>query len=237
MRALILDRTHAVLVDERGHLPEVRGTSARPLRDLEAGLAARGVPALPAPCGSRPTADGRDFAFVVERFAAPAGLAWRALREVTGDDATWDLYTALLLGGYAPSTRALDVWSFGDRPEMAAQLAHLVVCGTKRVTMGWIDATAHSGTPLPYVGGISVVTDGFGYPRVVLETTAVTPTRFADVDAAAAAGEGEGDLTHADWREGHVAYFTREAARYGLVFDDDARIAVETFAIVHVVGA
>ena len=33
--------------------------------------------------------------------------------------------------------------------------------------------------------------------------------------------EGEGDLSHGDWREAHVAYFTREAARYGLTFTEE----------------
>lgn len=59
---------------------------------------------------------------------------------------------------------------------------------------------------------------------------------FGDVDADSAAGEGEGDLTYEDWREGHVAYFTKEAKQHGLTFDDRAKIAVERFEILHVVG-
>ena len=42
--------------------------------------------------------------------------------------------------------------------------------------------------------------------------------------------------THADWREGHIAYFTREAERHGLVFDNRALISVERFEVLHVVG-
>ena len=240
MLALVLDHPHAVLVDEAGRLPAcaARG-DARPLRALEAELAARGL-TLPAPAGSRPAldGDGRDFVFVVDRAQAPApaGLHWRPLREVSADDTLWALYTRCILGGWQPPTRDVDVWSFGDRPEMASQLAHLVACGEKRVTMGWVEAAAASHTPLARAGGVSVVTDAYGYPRLVLRTVRVDDVPFASVDAASAAGEGEGDLSHGDWRDAHVAYFTREAARYGLTFTDEARISVERFEVLHVVG-
>ncbi|CAN5923714.1 hypothetical protein BH11MYX3_BH11MYX3_00160 [soil metagenome] len=236
MQTLILDRTHSVLL-EYDRLPDVAFDGDRPMRTLEAAFAARGL-TLPAPAGSRTRADGkgRDFAFVLDRSTAPTGMHWRPLREVASDDALWQLYIELVLGGYQPPTREVDVWSFGDRPEMAATLVHLVACGEKRVTMGWVDAARCDGTPLAYEGGVSVVTDGFGFPRVVLRTVEVRVVPFGEVDAASAAGEGEGDLSHADWREGHVAYFTREAARLGLVFDDHAKISVERFELLHVVG-
>ena len=230
--ALIFDRAHAVLV-ERDRVPSIRGASARPLVDVEAAFAARGL-ALPSPSGSRACADGRDFAFLIDRRDV-AGMAWRPLRDVVAtDDEVWSLYVEVMLGGWEPPTRALDVWSFGDRPEMASQLAHLVACGTKRATMGWVDAAERDGTPLAYEGGVSVVTDAFGYPRLVLRTTGVRVVPFDAVTADDAAAEGEGDLTYADWREGHIAYFTREAAKLGLAFDPHtARIAVERFELLH----
>ncbi len=237
MLALVVDRTHAVLLDER-RLPDVPLDGARPLQCLSAAFASRGLE-LPAPAGSRARADGRgrDFAFVIDHVDAPRGMTWRPLREVVAaDDTAWELYVELVLGGWLPPTRALDVWSFGNRPEMAAQLVHLVACGAKRVTMGWVDAAKRDGTPLPYEGGVSVVTDGFGYPRVVLRTVEVREVPFGAVDAVSAAGEGEGDLTYEDWRAGHVEYFTREAAHLGLAFDDRALIAIERFEVLHVVG-
>ena len=237
MLALLFDRSHAVLLDH-GRVPDLRLDGTRPMVCVESWFAKRGL-ALPAPAGSRARADGngRDFAFVIEHVEAPAGMAWRPLSEVfAGDDAAWQLYVELMLGGWTPPTRALDVWSFGDRPEMAANLVHLVACGEKRVTMGWVDAAKRDGTPLPREGGVSVVTDGFGYPRVVLRTVEVRELPFDMIDAAAAAGEGEGDLTYEDWREAHVAYFTREAARVGLTFDERALIAVERFEVLHVIG-
>jgi uncharacterized protein YhfF len=236
MLALVLDRTHAVLV-EGDHLPDVRPDGPLRLKSLNADFARRGV-ALPAPAGSRARSDGsRDFAFVIDRVTAPAGMSWRPLREVAADDTLWELYIHLMLGRWRPPARELDVWSFGDRPEMAAQLAHLVACGEKRVTMGWVEASLLDGTPLAYEGGVSVVTDGFGYPRLVLRTAEVRVVPFGEVDEASAAGEGEGDLSHADWHDEHTRYFTAQATALGLVFDDRARISIERFEVLHVVGS
>ncbi len=230
MRALLLDRTHHVLVTDRG-IPEIAVESPRFIKTVEAHFAGLGI-TLPYAAGSRPSTNGgRDFAFVIDRVPAPAGHTWKPLREVSGDDALWSIYVALMLGGYEPPVRTVDVWSFGDKPEMAAQLAHLVVHGQKRATMGWVDAAQKEGTPLAYLNGVSVVTDGFGYPRCVLRSTDVREHAFRDVPEASAAAEAEGDHTYEDWREGHTAYFTREAARLGLSFDDNARISVEHFEV------
>ncbi|HET9989664.1 MAG TPA: ASCH domain-containing protein [Kofleriaceae bacterium] len=235
MRVLILDRTHGVLCDG-DRIPELSVDDLRPLRMVHAAFASRGL-ALPAPAGSRAGQNGgRDFVFVIDHVPAPTGLAWRRLRDVSGDGAAWQLYVELMLGGWPPPTRSVDVWSFGDQPEMAAQLAHLVACGAKRVTMGWIHANERDGIPRAYEGGISIVTDGFGYPRLALRSTEVRTVPFGEIDVASAAGEGEGDLTYGDWREGRVRYFTAQAAKHELAFDDRALIAVERFEVLHVIG-
>lgn len=230
MRALVLDRTHHVLVNDRG-IPEIALDGPRVIKAVDDHFRRMGI-TLPYAAGSRPSAEGgRDFAFVIDRIPAPTGHAWRPLRDVSGDDTIWSIYVALMLGGYEPPVRTVDVWSFGDKPEMATQLAHLVVTGEKRATMGWVDAAAKEGTPLAYEGGVSVVTDGFGYPRCVLRSTQVRVHAFSEVPAASAAAEAEGDHSYEDWREGHLAYFTREAARLGLTFDETARISVEHFEV------
>lgn len=223
MIALVLDRTH------RGLVAEVPVSGPRWIKTVIAALAERGI-AVPAPAGSRPRDGTRDFAFVVDQVPGA-----RPLSEL--GDAAWELYVAVMLGGWEAPTRTFDVWSFGDQPEMAARLVHLVACGAKRVTMGWVDAAARSNTPLAVTGGVSVVTDGFGYPRVVVRSADVRVVPFAEIDEASAAGEGEGDLTYEDWREGHTAYFTAEAARYGLVFDERAAISIERFDVLRVIGS
>src|SRR5688572_651010 len=107
MLALILDRTHACLLDQ-GRVPDVAFDGGRPLPAVEAHLAGLGV-TVPSPAGSRPRGDGRgrDFVFVTDRFAAPEGMAWRPLRD-TGDD-VWGLYVHCMLGGWEPPVRAVDV--------------------------------------------------------------------------------------------------------------------------------
>jgi uncharacterized protein YhfF len=235
MRVLILDRTHRVLCDG-DRIPELSVDDVRPLRMVHAAFLSRGL-ALSAPAGSRAGQNGgRDFAFVIDHVPAPAGFEWRRLRDASSDGAVWQLYVELMLGGWPPPTRAVDVWSFGDQPEMAAQLVHLVACGAKRVTMGWIAGNDRDAIPLAYEGGISIVTDGFGYPRLALRSVEVRTVPFGEVDVASAAGEGEGDLTYGDWREGHVRYFTAQAAKHELAFDDRALIAVERFEVLHVIG-
>jgi len=229
MRALILDRTHNILAD----LPDVPMVGLRPLSALEAAMPLE----LPAPAGSRPNPrGGRDFAFVIDRAAAPATSRWLTLAET--DDELWELYVALLLGGWRPAHRKIDVWSFGESDrEMASQLAHLVACGEKRVTMGWIEGSKRAGIPLAYEGGLSIVTDGFGYPRLALRSIEVREIPFSDVDEATAAGEGEGDLTRADWHASHVECFTLQAERHGLVFDEQSLLSVERFEVLHVIGS
>jgi uncharacterized protein YhfF len=217
-----------------GKLPEVELAGARPLVDVEAFFAPRGLK-LPMPVGSRPItpAPARDFAYVVQRTDV-AGMAWRPLREVSTDDTLWEIYVELLLGGWEPPTRDVDVWAFGNEPEMTSRLAHLVAQGAKRATMAWVDAAEKDGSPLPREGGVSVVTDGFGHPRLVLRTTSVKIVPFDEVDADSAAAEGEGDLTYEDWRQGHIEYFTGEAQSYGLTFHEKSRIAVERFELLRV---
>jgi hypothetical protein len=46
--------------------------------------------------------------------------------------------------------------------ETTARLAHLVVCGDKRITTSWPPQIAHDGATTPVPGLISIVTDGLG---------------------------------------------------------------------------
>jgi len=149
---------------------------------------------------------------------------------------SWSLYVDRLLGGFAPPTRALDVFAFGSGGEMAARLAHLVVCGDKRGTSAWVRGCELDGVVLPGPGTFSVVTDGFGVPRCVIRCEETRRLRFGDATDELARLEGEGDQSFADWRAIHLAFFTAEAARHGLAFGDDDEIWFERFAVVHVVG-
>lgn len=261
LRALLLTPGHGVvLVRRRGapadawRLPQVpcAANETRPVKRLAAGVSAQLGLTLGAPCGSRVPPDGlgpREFVFLLPAGAEPsAGAVLDEARvfplrdalaacAVTGEDAAlWSLYVDRMLGGFEPPTRELDVFAFGSSPQMAANLAHLVTCGDKRVTFGWLRAAEHEKVTVPWPGLVSVVTDHAGYPRCVIETVEVDHLRFCEVSPALAADEAEGDLSYEDWREGHLVYFEREAARLQLTFREDELLFAERFHVLHVIG-
>jgi uncharacterized protein YhfF len=100
--------------------------------------------------------------------------------------------------------RGLESFSFGDDPELANELAALVLAGTKTATC-WAASDGAS----TYIGKLMVVLSGSGRPLAVIETVELSQRRFSDVDAAFAYDEGEGDRSLAYWREAHRRYFTR----------------------------
>ncbi|HSY85523.1 MAG TPA: ASCH domain-containing protein [Verrucomicrobiae bacterium] len=117
-------------------------------------------------------------------------------------------------------------FSFGDSPEMADELLALVLAGLKRATC-W---AAAQGTQGVEVGLRSVVTDGQGKRRAVIETIELTRRRFMDVDESFAYDEGEGNRTLDDWRAAHRDYFTREGT-----YADDMEVYCERFRLIQVI--
>jgi uncharacterized protein YhfF len=123
--------------------------------------------------------------------------------------------------------RDLETFEFGDGPELANELAALVIDGRKRATC-W----AASDGPSTEVGKRMVMLDGTGRPRAVLETVELTLRRFDEVDAAFAYDEGEDDRTLASWRKVHRNYFGRRSQ-----FAEDMLLWCERFRVVaHIRG-
>ena len=118
--------------------------------------------------------------------------------------------------------RSLEQFSFGDSPRLAQELVELVLAGKKRATC-W----AASEGPKTHPGKEWVVRDGSGVPVAVIETTELTQRRFAEVDAAFAFEEGEGDCTLAFWRRAHRDYFGRQRT-----FAPDMLLYCERFRLV-----
>ncbi len=118
--------------------------------------------------------------------------------------------------------RDLETLSFGDGPELAAELAALVIDGRKRATC-WAASDGQS----TEIGKRMVMLDGAGRPRAVLETVELTLRRFDEVDAAFAYDEGEDDRTLASWRKAHRAYFGRKGQ-----FAEDMLLWCERFRVV-----
>ena len=140
----------------------------------------------------------------------------------------------LIAEGVAIDLRQIESWAFGDSAALADELVGLVVHGDKRATAGSWRAMERDRTPLPVVGGHSIVTRWDGTPVCLLETTHVAVVPFAEVDADFAAAEGEGERTLASWRRDHEAYFRREHAALGIAFDHDIPVVCERFRLARV---
>lgn len=124
--------------------------------------------------------------------------------------------------------RSLESFAFGDSPEMADELLSLVLRGVKTATC-WAASHGLKGSER---GSRYVVLDGAGKPRAVIESVELTQHRFTDVDAAFAADEGEGDLSHAHWAVAHREFFLREGT-----YAPDMMLWCERFRVVEVIEA
>ncbi len=129
------------------------------------------------------------------------------------------------MSGAPEDWRDLDTFSFGDSPELADELAQLVLAGKKTATC-WAAVEG----PLSHVGERMVMLDGGGCPRAVLETVELTQRRYDEVDAAFAYDEGEDDRSLEAWRRAHRNYFTRKGQ-----FAPDMMLYCERFRVVRVI--
>ena len=123
------------------------------------------------------------------------------------------------------------VWSFGNSPEMASELAGLVMSGTKTATASLFETNKLKPGQAPVDAGYSVVTTYEGEPLCVIQTAEIRYVHFCNVDAEVAYDEGEDDRTLGAWRKGHLAYFTREAAECGFDFDENSIVCCERFRL------
>ena len=123
------------------------------------------------------------------------------------------------------------VWYFGNTPEMALELAGLVLGGKKTATASLEAVNKIRPDEAPYANGHSVVTDFFGEPICVIRTTEIRHLPFAEVDAKFAFDEGEGDRSLKYWQDVHRTYFEREAADLGIEFTDRSVVCCERFIL------
>lgn len=149
-----------------------------------------------------------------------------------------ELWQDFLSSGSADASEAAtsgySAWAFGDSPQLADRLLELVLFRSKRATCGSLDAYRARGDAVPVVGEYSVVCDGAGDARCVLQTTQVRIIPFDEVDAEFAADEGEGDRTLESWRRGHQAYFERELSSLGLSASPKMPLVCERFRLLFV---
>ena len=144
----------------------------------------------------------------------------------------WRVYLATLGDSHAHRLLTPEAFVFGDSPELADELAALVLAGIKRATASLAVEFSAVGDPLPSTGDVCIVLRGDGQPVAVIERTAVAQVPFGEVDAAFAAREGEGDGSLASWRANHERYFERVCARLGGTFDDRTPVLCQHFEVI-----
>lgn len=135
------------------------------------------------------------------------------------------------LGVNARESLAPPAWSFGADPDDADELLTLVLEGTKTATSSAQRDYTESEERQPEEGDLSIITDGQGNPRALIQTTSVRTVPFGEVDAEHAAAEGEGDLSLEHWREVHRRFFERSAN--GAPVTDDLPVILEEFSVVY----
>src|SRR5690242_7512856 len=124
------------------------------------------------------------------------------------------------------------VVAFGGSPQMATELAALVVAGTKRATASLFRDYQDGRSPQPAIGDFVVLVDGNGAPRCIWRTTEIEIKPLNAVDARFAWVEGEGDRTRDWWLAAHRRHFGRQAAHEGFGMHDAIETVFERFTVV-----
>jgi uncharacterized protein YhfF len=117
---------------------------------------------------------------------------------------------------------------FGTPGASRELLVGLVLRGNKRATAGLLADYATEGEEIEYPGELLAMLDNDGAAVGTLRVTRVEVLRFADVPDEFALAEAEGDLDAADFRAGHLAYWTR----VGVTVTDDTPIVTIYFDLV-----
>ncbi|KAJ4288785.1 hypothetical protein N0V88_007321 [Collariella sp. IMI 366227] len=119
-----------------------------------------------------------------------------------------------------------DVFNFGGpNPARADQFLLLAIQGKKTATTSW---------PVPDplywdVGDLSVIFNGKGEPKAVMETTSFVQCKFRDVEEEFALAEAEGD--YEAYRTGHLAFY--RAQENGEHFGEDSVVLCERFKVIY----
>lgn len=134
---------------------------------------------------------------------------------------------------FRASTRCMaqnyDVVAYPDDPELATELAELILSGRRRATVSLLRDFA-AGPPRP--GDHVVMLDGEGAPRCVWRTTGVEVRRLDELEGAFARDEGEGDGAREGWLAMHRRHFGRQAERAGFVLRNAEKVVFERFEVV-----
>ena len=98
---------------------------------------------------------------------------------------------------------------FGTPGASRKKLTDLVLHGNKRATAGLLREYEFEGEVLEHVGELLALIDDDGYHVATLKVTRVDVCAFNEVPDEFALAENEGDLSAEDFRNSHIAYWSR----------------------------
>lgn len=148
-------------------------------------------------------------------------------------EAFWQAFLATLPADSRYHHLPYTAEKWGDGPELADELGHLIADGSKTATCSALWEWEAEGNPIPHVGMMTIVLDGAGNPLCVMETTEVEIRPYNEVDAQFAYDEGEGDRSLESWRTGHWRYFSRTLAKIGRDPTEDMPLVCERFKTIY----
>jgi len=137
---------------------------------------------------------------------------------------------AILLRHY-PNREAdfFEPMTIGSSPASMDKGAHLILEGKKTLTSSAVWEWTEEVRPFP--GALSVLFDGQGVARAILETTDVELRRAGEFNEELAYAYGEGGRTLAWWQREIGTYYRRLAKAGGHSFDEDTLLYLERFEI------
>lgn len=126
--------------------------------------------------------------------------------------------------------RKFRAWKFGGSDPNA--LLELVLASTKTATasLAWI-YEHFVDEKFPEVGDLSVVLDGQGEARALIETSRIDSVPFSEVTGEHAFLEGEGDRSLEHWRKVHWDFFSAECASINREPISEMPIILERFRL------
>jgi uncharacterized protein YhfF len=109
-----------------------------------------------------------------------------------------------------PIVSGLRSIEFGSPGRLRSELTALVLARKKRATASLLSEYEDEGEAVEHVGERLAVLDNDARHVATIEITRVETLRFDQVPDGFALAEGEGDLNAADFRAGHLRYWSRE---------------------------
>ena len=145
----------------------------------------------------------------------------------------WAEYLNSIGESVAASGKTFEAWHFCNNEIDANHLADLTRRGIKRATASLKKSYELEDEPLPKEKDLNIITYYDGTAACIIEVTNVKIVPFQEITEEDAKVEGEGDGSLAYWREGHLRFFSEEAAACNFEFRETDLVVFMTFKVIY----